>query len=70
MGPRKVDATGRKLLFTMVGLGLAVGALFPLVAWPFVQYKGATMTTVFVVLCLLAGTGMGAGAYALARKAS
>jgi len=70
MSPRTVDATGRKLFFMMVGLGVVVGAIFPLVAMPFVEYRGTMMTTVFTALCLLAGAGMGAGSYIMARKTS
>jgi methyl-accepting chemotaxis protein len=64
------DATGRRLLVTMLAAGLGIGAIFPVFASLFVDFRGTAPTVVFVVLCLAASMGMGLVCWWVARRTS
>lgn len=68
MSHRTSDITGRRLLYQMLAMGFGVGIAFPLLASLFVTFDGAVKTGVFGVLCVLAGLGMGAGCWFVARR--
>jgi len=54
----------------MLGAGLVVGALFPIIALFFVVPKSTSALIVFAVLCVLAGLGMGWLCYVTASRLS
>jgi len=62
------DVTGRRLLYSMLGAGVLVGAVFPVFASLFVDFRAGWQTVVFVALCLLAGVGMGVLCWWVARR--
>jgi methyl-accepting chemotaxis protein len=64
------DATGRRLLVSMLAVGIATGVAFPVFASFFVDFRGTPSTAVFVVLCLAAGAGMGVVCWRVARRTS
>jgi methyl-accepting chemotaxis protein len=70
VNPRPKDITGRKLLYTMLALGVGVGVAFPLLAGLFVTSNGPVEAAVFWTMCVVAGVGLGAGCWLIARRTS
>ncbi len=67
---RRLGETRRRLLMQFVGLGVAIGVVFPIVASAFTVPRSTAALVGFVVLCLLAGVGLGLACALLAGRAA
>ncbi|MHB9002493.1 MAG: hypothetical protein ACYC6C_00300, partial [Coriobacteriia bacterium] len=55
----KLSRTNRKLVWTMLAAGIAIGVAFPLAAQFFVEPKSPGLWIAFWVMCMLAGVILG-----------
>jgi methyl-accepting chemotaxis protein len=62
------QGASRRLLVRMLALGLAIGVVFPLVSLPFVTAKSTVAFGVFGILCVAAGTALGAACWWIATR--
>jgi len=67
---RRSGATSKNLRWVMLGAGLIVGALFPVIALFFVVPKSTPALITFGALCVLAGLAMGWLCYVTASRLS
>jgi methyl-accepting chemotaxis protein len=65
-----VDATGRRLLLMMVGVGAGTGVVFPFFVSLFATFKDALTYAVFHSLCIVVGICMGMMCWWVARSTS
>jgi methyl-accepting chemotaxis protein len=64
------DSTGQSLLRLMVGAGILLGLVSPIVASLFVDFRGGLETSAFVALCVFGGAALGLFCWWVARRTS
>ncbi|MDO8949565.1 MAG: methyl-accepting chemotaxis protein [Actinomycetota bacterium] len=58
-GSSRLGGTGRKMLVSMVGAGVAIGLFFAVFSLIFVSPKSAVSWWIFLLVCIAAGVGLG-----------
>jgi methyl-accepting chemotaxis protein len=65
---RRTGAISKRLRWILMGLGVCVGLVFPLVARLFVTPTSDAAFVVFILMCVAAGWGLGLGCYLIALR--